>query len=178
MDRVKITRPDQAEAPLLVRTGHTPVNIGLLLGSLTASVAAAASASTRSAAVRNVLPLWAQWTFYAVLFLSAGIALSAIWRPLPSVLDEAGYRVISSRLVRERVGLYGVAGIMVCFSVSALAGTGWSAATAACWLGFIAGGLVLRARQTAFDLDKLHQAMDNPGASVNRRYVADPDEKT
>lgn len=171
MDRVRIANLDKGGRPLQIRSGHTPVNVGLVMGSMLAAIAAAANSAARSKIVDQVLPTWAMWTFYAVLFISAATTLSAIWRPLPTHLDVETYHVIVSRLVRERVGLYGVAGIMFCFSAAAMTG-GLAGATATCWLTFIAGGLVMRARQTSQDVEKLHLAVIQ-GDSAHAEFVAE-----
>lgn len=172
MDQVDLNR--RGRQPLHIRSGHTPENIGLLLGSLLAAGLAFTFTATQSAAVNRTLPPWAAWTFYGVLFVSAAIALSAVWQPLPHYLDDATYRTITSRLVRERIGLYGVAGIMTCFAVSSMI-ISITGTTAAAWLLSIAGGMVLRARQTAVDVNKLHAAVKE-GGSVDEEFVADPDE--
>lgn len=173
MDKVELTR---AGRPLQIRSGHTPVNIGLLIGSLLASLSAFAVSTSRSAVVRQVLPPWAMTTFYVVLLVSSAVALSAVWRPMPHELTEETYRVITGRLVRERVGHYGVAGIMACFSISAMANS-LSGLTAASMLMGVAGGLVMRARQTKADLDKLQTAM-RTGDTVEGRLLADPGDQT
>jgi hypothetical protein len=49
---------------------------------------------------------------------------------------------------------------------------GLSGATAACWLTFIACGLVMRARQTSQDVEKLHLAVVL-GGSAHAEFVAE-----
>lgn len=172
MDRLTIRN-----RPLHIRSGHTPVSLGLLLGSLVAAIPALVTASTRSAAVANVLGLPALMVFYVILLLSAGLALSAVYHQLPDVLTDETYALIVSRLVRERIGLYGVAGVLLIFSIAALTSSGWNGLSAASWLVGVGGGLVFRARQTHQDVEKLHRARDF-GDTVSGELLADPDGET
>ncbi len=173
MDRLTI----RGRRPLHVRSGHTPVNIGLLLGSLLTALPSLATSATRSGTVGRVLsPAWLT-VFYAVLIVSACISLAGISRQLPTVLDATTYPIIIRRLVMERVGLYGVVGIMTSFSCAALLATGWNALNAAGWLFGIAGGLAWRIGQTHVDLNKLHRATTE-GVATDSAMVADPDDES
>lgn len=172
MDRLKLDKPDRPDDPLQIRSGHTPVNLGFMIGSITAAIPAIATEYARSRVVDSVLPTWAVYLFYAVLLLGAGITLHATWRQLPTQLTPQTYRIIVSRLVRERVGHYAVSGILLCFSVGALSASGWNGLSAASWLLGIAGGLLLRARQTHVDVRKLHQVISGPPGEA--QVLAEP----
>ena len=162
--------------PLHIRSGHTPVNIGLLLGSILTTLPSLATTVTRSNTVGRVLsPGWLT-VFYVVLLVSAGVALAGIYRQLPTVLDGKSYPIIVRRLVLERIGLYGVVGIMSSFSCAALLATGWGALSAVGWLLGIAGGLAWRIGQTHVDLNKLHRASTD-GVATDASLVADPDDQ-
>jgi|tagenome__1003787_1003787.scaffolds.fasta_scaffold20035201_2 hypothetical protein len=171
MDRLEL---DPSDRPLQIRSGHTPVNIGFMIGSMTAAVPALVTEATRSRAVDHVLPQWAVYAFYAVLLAGSALTLYATYRQLPTELTPATYRAIVNRLVCERVGHYAVAGILLCFAAGALSAAGWSGLSAGAWLVGIAGGLLLRARQTHADVNKLHRAVEKrAGSSV---VLADPDD--
>lgn len=171
MDRVSVT----GREPLQIRSGHTPVNLGLMVGSLVASVPAAITEHAQSRAVGGVLPEWAAYVFYVVLFLGSAVTLSATWSQLPTKLDPHNYLIIVNRLVRERVGHYAVAGILVCFSAASFAQGGVKGLSAVGWLIGIAVGLLFRAHQTKIDVRKLHEAM-RTGDEVCADVVADPDD--
>lgn len=162
--------------PLHIRSGHTPVNIGLLLGSILTTLPSLATTATRSGTVGRVLtPAWLT-VFYLVILVSACIALAGIYRQLPTVLDGKTYPVIVRRLVLERVGLYGVVGIMVSFSCASLLAVGWQGLSVCGWLLGIAGGLAWRIGQTHVDLGKLHRATTE-GVATDAALVADPDDE-
>lgn len=169
MDRLKLDKPGK---PLQIRSGHTPVNIGLMIGSLVAAIPAIITEHARSRAVDTVLPVWAAYTFYAVLLIGAGITLHATYRQLPTQLTQETYRIIVSRLVRERVGHYAVSGTLLCFAIGALTASGWNGLSATAWLLGIAAGLLFRARQTHADVRKLHQVLDGPPGEA--QVLADP----
>lgn len=173
MDKVRIAHSDK---PLIIRTGHTPVTIGLLAGSLVAAIPALVGAATRSAVISRALPWWAAGLFYLVLLVSAGTALYAVWKPMPAMLNMDTYPVIVRKLVLERVGIYGVSGILLCFSCAALAASGWNGLSAAGWLVGVAIGLVFRAAQTNVDVDKLHSVAENGITTHTTQSVDDPDQ--
>lgn len=173
MDRVKI----DAARPLQIRSGHTPVNLGLMGGALVAAVPAMLTQATHSRAVDAVLPDWAAYVFYAMLLFGAGMSISATWHQLPGELTRETYRIIVGRLVRERLGHYAVASILICFSIAALSSQGLNGLSGASFIGGPAVGLVLRARQTHVDVNKLHRAVES-GAAMTGEWAAELDDGT
>jgi hypothetical protein len=164
--------------PLQIRSGHTPVNLGLLLGSLAGAIPAIITIEARSQAVGSTLPLWASYVFYGMLAIGAATALSATWYQLPHELNSKTYRVIISRLIRERVGHYAVGGIMLCFAASTLTVNGFAGLPGADWLVGCGFGLLFRAWQTHVDVRKLHDAIDGKLDQDSASVVADPDQDT
>jgi hypothetical protein len=171
MDRLTV-RDDGK--PLQIRSGHTPVNLGLMVGALGASIPAIVTEGLRSRAVDHVLPMWATYVFYAVLLGGSTLTLAGVWRQLPTELNAQNYRIIVRRLTLERIGHYAVAGIMICFATASLLGGGVAALSGAALLYGIGTGLVLRAFQTHVDLNKL-ELMLSRGGTTTGEWVRDPD---
>lgn len=174
MDRIDL---DDYEAGrwLHIRTGY-PLR-WLHVGAVVAAVPAMLTAETRSRAVDHVFSqLWVSYVFYGVLLISSGVALVAVWRPLPRVLDDHTHKVIVTRLICERIGLYGVGGIMICFACTTLVASGWNGLPGAALLVGVSAVLLARARQTTTDVRKLHAVMSGAAERVNAEgLVADPD---
>lgn len=172
MDREKLTRPKGH--PLEIRTGHNPLELGLVWGTTLGVAPATVWAGARAESVHQVFPTPVLIAWYGLLLAWCALALIGIAPRAIHWLDDTTYPILRRRLNCERIGVFGVGGTFASFAFAALAAAGTHGLSSSGFLFGIAAGLFWRGAQIGVDLAKLTRAREKRSPPVTA--VGDPDD--